>query len=314
MSANGITLVGFAAVKALAHAHAAADGAAVNDSAQGPSATKPSMNTPTFHVLNLIARGVKTEKEIMSALACDRDGKAILAGDMRAPGRQIDTLQSMGFIDFVGDEAHMTDKARSVAFNVICPCHQPVLAPSPMAPPEVFPLQPSRMAQRGRVADSGQPSQARRLALDPRPAQGREATSGPNCTAESRVLLPFVPAAPATRGTRRQPRSTTMPGNRITLVGFAAAEALAHAAADRPPANDSAQGPVDTTDGDDGGDADDLDEAPLPEALLEALDAQALANIRSGSPHVDVESVPERPERVEGGWWVSMRIFVSDED
>lgn len=108
-----------------------------------------------------------------------------------------------------------------------------------------------------------------------------------------------------------------MPGNRITLVGFAAAEALAHAAADRPPANDSTQGPVDTADADDGdadGGADDLDEAPLPKALLEALDAQAQAHVRSGSPHVDVESVPERPERVEGGWWVSMRIFVSDED
>lgn len=79
---------------------------------------KTTMTTATFHVLNLIARGVTTEKEIMASLASDRDGREILAGDMRAPGRQIDTLENMGFICFVGEEAHTTDKSRSTAFNV----------------------------------------------------------------------------------------------------------------------------------------------------------------------------------------------------
>jgi hypothetical protein len=75
---------------------------------------KITMDTATFHVLNLIARGVTTEKEIMASLADDRDGRAILAGDVRAPGRQIDTLESIGFICFVGEEAHRTDKSKSV--------------------------------------------------------------------------------------------------------------------------------------------------------------------------------------------------------
>jgi hypothetical protein len=75
---------------------------------------KITMDTATFHVLNLIARGVTTEKEIMASLAEDRDGREILARDMRAPGRQIDTLESIGFIFFVGEEAHRTDKSRSV--------------------------------------------------------------------------------------------------------------------------------------------------------------------------------------------------------
>jgi hypothetical protein len=108
-----------------------------------------------------------------------------------------------------------------------------------------------------------------------------------------------------------------MSGNRITLLGFAAAEALTHADGYGVPVNNGgAPGPADAARAADAGvvEAAYFDSPPLPVALVEGLDAQALAHIRSGSPHVDVESVPARPERVEGGWWVSMRIFVSDED
>jgi hypothetical protein len=105
-----------------------------------------------------------------------------------------------------------------------------------------------------------------------------------------------------------------MSGNRITLLGFAAIEALTPADGYGAPVNNG--GAPEPADGANGGgvEAAYFDSPPLPVALVEGLDAQALAHIRSGSPHVDVESVPERPERVEGGWWVSMRIFVSDED
>lgn len=76
------------------------------------------INVAAFHVLNLISRGVSTEKQIASELAADGEGRNILARDLRAPGRQIDVLERQGLIAFVGDTAVLTNKARATAFKV----------------------------------------------------------------------------------------------------------------------------------------------------------------------------------------------------
>lgn len=66
------------------------------------------IDIPTFHVMNLIGRGFATDNAIRAELQADRDGRVILARDMRSPGRQVDVLASLGLITFNGDDALMT--------------------------------------------------------------------------------------------------------------------------------------------------------------------------------------------------------------
>lgn len=62
-----------------------------------------SIDTATFHVLNLIERGFATDFQIIRALR-ETNGAHILA-DNRAPGRQVDKLAALGLITFDGDRA-----------------------------------------------------------------------------------------------------------------------------------------------------------------------------------------------------------------
>lgn len=69
--------------------------------------TNPTITTATYHVLNLVLRGINTEPAIRATLADptdDQDGPGILA-DLRAPGRQLDTLEALGLISWTDDVA-----------------------------------------------------------------------------------------------------------------------------------------------------------------------------------------------------------------
>ena len=70
-----------------------------------------------------------------------------------------------------------------------------------------------------------------------------------------------------------------MSGNRITLLGFAAIEALTHADGYGAPVNDG--GAPEPADGANGGgvEAAYFDSPPLPVALVEGLDAQRIGKI-----------------------------------
>ncbi len=63
------------------------------------------VSTATAHVLNLVLGGALDENEVRRQLAAEADGRAILASDVRAPGRQLDALAAHGLIAFVNDEA-----------------------------------------------------------------------------------------------------------------------------------------------------------------------------------------------------------------
>jgi hypothetical protein len=46
----------------------------------------------------------------------------------------------------------------------------------------------------------------------------------------------------------------------------------------------------------------------------DALDDEAISNVVVGCLETDdVQTVPEPAERVEGGWWVPLRVFVADD-
>jgi hypothetical protein len=77
------------------------------------------IDTPTFLVLNLIEHGAADENEIRAELEATKRGREVLAGDRRAPGRQIDTLERLGLIRFVDDRAVITQRARRGPIRVL---------------------------------------------------------------------------------------------------------------------------------------------------------------------------------------------------
>jgi hypothetical protein len=58
------------------------------------------------------------ELDLMSRLRADPAGPGLLARDFRAPGRQLDRLESLGLVVFDGDEMRLGRLAREVTITV----------------------------------------------------------------------------------------------------------------------------------------------------------------------------------------------------
>lgn len=68
-------------------------------------------------VMHLASRG-GDEFALMSRLRADPAGPGLLARDFRAPGRQLDRLESLGLVVFDGDEMRLTRLAREATITV----------------------------------------------------------------------------------------------------------------------------------------------------------------------------------------------------
>ena len=78
---------------------------------------KFSLSWDEAFILHLAARG-GDERDLMARLRADPAGPDLLARDFRAPGRQLDKLESLGLVVFDGDEMRLTRLAREAIVTV----------------------------------------------------------------------------------------------------------------------------------------------------------------------------------------------------
>lgn len=68
-------------------------------------------------IMHIASRG-GDETDLMGRLRADPAGPGLLAWDFRAPGRQLDRLESLGLVVFDGDEMRLTRLAREITITV----------------------------------------------------------------------------------------------------------------------------------------------------------------------------------------------------